>query len=94
MEGSELFVGLIVIRNCGTLTMKGNPNIYGAVVVDATGCLPSYAPFGGSGTPAVRFSRAALERAANPPGTGTGTGPGTGTTTQRLNVLRWVEILE
>ena len=101
MQGNALFVGLIVIRNCGTLRMGGNPNIYGAVIVEAvrtngTACPTDYDPFGGQGTPALRFSRAALERAANPPGTGTGPGPGTSTSTSttRVNVLRWVEILE
>jgi hypothetical protein len=55
VTGTSLFVGLIVIRDCGTLQMKGNPNVYGAIIVDATSCGPNYDPFGGSGTPAVRF---------------------------------------
>lgn len=93
IKGNDLFVGLIVIRNCGTLTMKGNPNIYGAVIVEAvrsdgTACPSDYNPFGGSGTPAVRYSLAALQRAANPPGGG-GTGGATG-----VNVLRWTEFLQ
>lgn len=91
MQGNALFVGLIVIRNCGTLSMGGNPNIYGAVIVDArrangTACPNNYNPFGGSGTPAVRYSLAALQRAANPPGSGTGSATG-------VNVLRWTEFL-
>jgi len=97
MQGNALFVGLIVIRNCGTLRMSGNPNVYGAVIVDArrangTACPTNYDPFGGAGTPAVRYSLAALNRAANPPpppGTGTGTGTGTG-----FSVLRWMEIIQ
>jgi len=103
MQGNALFVGLIVIRDCGTLRMGGNPNIYGAVIVDATqpnptnptgpriSCGTNYDPFDGAGTPAVRYSRDALNRAANPPpppGTGTGTG-------QRfVEVVRWVEIIQ
>ena len=90
VTGTSLFVGLIVIRDCGTLQMKGNPNVYGAIIVDAkrsdgTSCGPNYDPFGGSGTPAVRFSRAPL---SGPPdgGTGTGTGGSTG-------VRSWSELL-
>ena len=95
MQGNALFVGLIVIQNCGTLRMGGNPNIYGAVVVNATGCAANYDPFGGQGTPALRFSREAL-RAANPPGGGTGGGTGGGApeTSGEVTVQRWVEILE
>jgi len=73
--------------------MRGNPNIYGAVIVEAvrsdgTACPRDYDPFGGAGTPAVRYSLAALQRAANPPGGG-GTGGATG-----VNVLRWTEFLQ
>ena len=103
MQGNALFVGLIVIRDCGTLRMGGNPNIYGAVIVDATqpnptnptgpriSCGTNYDPFDGAGTPAVRYSRDALNRAANPPpppGTGTGTGK------RFVEVVRWVEIIQ
>lgn len=38
LSGNEIFVGLIVVRNCGTFTMSGNPNVYGAIVIDASGC--------------------------------------------------------
>lgn len=92
MDGKELFVGLIVIRNCGTLDVRGNPNIYGAVIVEAvrtngTACPDDYTPFTGSGTPAVRFSLDALRRAANPPSAGTGGATG-------VQVLRWTEFLQ
>ena len=86
MTGTSLFVGLVVIRNCGQLDMRGNPDLYGAVIIDAvrrnadgttSACPSPYDPFAGSGTPAVRFSRAPL---SGPPdeGTGTGTGGSTG----------------
>ena len=82
MQGNSLIVGLVVIRNCGTLRMGGNPNVYGAIIIDAvrrnadgstSSCPANYNPFGSAGTPAVRFSRAPFSA---PPGTGTGTGTG------------------
>ena len=93
MSGGPLFVGLVVIKNCRTLTMSGNPNIYGAVIVDAvqrdadgneTGpCPAGYDPFGGNGTPAIRYSTEALLRAAvllgGESGGGGGGGGGGGT---------------
>jgi len=91
MVGNSMFVGLVVIRNCGTLSVQGNPNIYGAVIVDATGCGQNYRPIAGSGTPAIRYSRIALQRAHDlvaplpPPRAGTGTG---------FNVVRWMEIIQ
>lgn len=74
--GNDIHNGLIIITNCGTLTVNGNPNIYGAVMVDATGCGPEYNPFTGNGTPAVRFSRDALSSADDlmPGGSGSLTG--------------------
>lgn len=72
MTGNSLFVGLIVVRGCGTVTMSGNPNVYGAIVVDAAGCPPDYDPFAGNGTPAVRYSRAALGGGEAGPGSGPG----------------------
>lgn len=94
LRGNALFVGLIVIRNCGTMRMNGNPNIYGAVIVEATrsdgtACPPDYSPFVGSGTPAVRYSSAALVRAANPPGVGV-----SGPAPNGVKVLRWTEFFE
>jgi hypothetical protein len=88
MRGNSLFVGLIIIRNCGTLDIGGNPNIFGAVIVDArhadgSDCPRDYAPFVGNGTPAVRFSRDALQSAANI----SGSGPG-------VDVVRWTEFLQ
>ena len=84
MQGNSLFVGFIVIRNCGTLRMGGNPNVYGAIIVDAVRrnadgspsgpCPANYNPFGSAGTPAVRFNGAP----GLPGGTGTGTGGTTG----------------
>ena len=65
MKGTSLFVGVIVIRNCGSIRMAGNPNVYGAIIIDATRptadgtdreeCPQPYDPFAGAGTPAVRF---------------------------------------
>jgi len=97
-RGTSLFVGLIVIRNCGTLNMGGSSNIYGAIIVDATqpdprnpngpriSCDRNYDPFSGNGRPAVRYSLDALNRAANPPPP-SGTGAGFG-------VVRWMEIIQ
>ena len=95
MQGNPLFIGTIVIRNCGTLSMGGNGNVYGAVIVDAvrrneagdiTGdCGANYDPFAGNGTPAVRFSRAPL---SGPPGTGPG-----GEDTGNRGVTIWNERL-
>jgi len=97
MVGNSMFVGLVVIRNCGTLSVQGNPNIYGAVIVDATGCGQNYRPIAGSGTPAIRYSRIALQRAHDlvvpppsttpPPGAEPGPGPG-------FSVVRWMEIIQ
>ena len=60
MKGTSLFDGVIVIRNCGSITMGGNPNVYGAIIIDAVNadgnaCTQPYDPFKGNGTPAVRF---------------------------------------
>ncbi|WP_081619207.1 PilX N-terminal domain-containing pilus assembly protein [Thioalkalivibrio sp. ALE23] len=95
MGGNALFVGLIFIENCGTLDMGGNPNVYGAVIIDSTGCPDEdyaerhcggdlnnceYDAFPANGTPAVRYSREALDRA--------GGGAGSG-----VNVSGWSEYL-
>ena len=80
MTGTSIFVGVIVIRNCGSLTMSGNPNVYGAIIIDAEGCPQPYKPFGSNGTPAVRFV------GGEEGGGGTGTG-GSGL------VTRWSEYL-
>lgn len=69
MRGNALFVGLIIIRNCGTLNMGVNSNVYGAVIIEAvradgSACPANYNPFGAGGTPAIRYSSAALQRAA------------------------------
>ena len=92
MVGNSMFVGLVVIRNCGSLSVQGNPNIYGAVIVDATGCGPNYNPIAGSGTPAIRYSREALQRAHDvgappppPPAAGAGA---------EFKVVRWMEIIQ
>jgi len=85
IQGNALFVGLIVIRNCGRLRLSGNPNIYGAVIVDATGCPPGYQAVVGNGTPAIRFSRTALDTAH-----GRATDPDENT----FRVVRWVELIE
>ncbi len=94
MRGNSLIVGLIVIRNCGSISMGGNPNVYGAIIIDATDCGPGYDPFAGNGTPAVRFSRAPL---SGPPGEGSGTGPGAGDPNPdpdgRTGVKIWSEYL-
>jgi len=92
MHGNALFVGLVIIRNCGTLRMSGNPNIYGAVIVEATrrdgtACSHPYDPFGGAGTPAVRFSRDALMRAAE-------VGDADDEVDREINLLRWTEFLQ
>ena len=79
MQGNSLIVGFIVIRNCGTISLGGNPNVYGAIIIDAQGCPANYNPFGSAGTPAVRFNGAP----GLPGGTGTGTGTG-GTTGVRI----------
>ena len=62
-EGTGIFAGLVVIRGCGTISMGGNFNVYGAIVVDARGCDAPYDPFAGNGTPSVRYSSDAIDLA-------------------------------
>lgn len=69
-NGTGTFRGLIFIRNCGKFSPGGNFNVYGAVLVDTTGCPSNYDPFDGNGTPSVRYSASAYSI-----GTGLLTGP-------------------
>ena len=72
MSGTPLFVGLIFVKDCGKVDMGGTAFVYGAIVVDASGCDNDYSPFASNGAPDVRFSEAALSG----DGPGVGTGPG------------------
>lgn len=66
-NGTGTFEGLIIIRGCGSISLGGNFNVYGAVLVDARGCEDEngvYDPFSGNGTPSVRFSSEALAGAS------------------------------
>ena len=82
MTGTSLFVGLIVVKNCGTVNMSGTSNVYGAIVIDAAGCPANYDPFAGNGTPAVRYSLDAL----GGDGPGSGSGPGYAVTGWRASL--------
>ena len=59
--GTSFFAGLIVLRGCGTISLGGNFNVYGAILIDARGCGDEYDPFSGNGTPSVRYSSSALD---------------------------------
>jgi hypothetical protein len=59
-SGTGLFAGVIVVKNCGTVQLAGNFNVYGGILIDARGCPANYDPFGGSGTPSVRYSSEAI----------------------------------
>lgn len=37
-QGTGVFVGVIMVKNCGTVNLNGNFTIYGSVIVDTTGC--------------------------------------------------------
>lgn len=60
-NGTGTFRGLIIIRNCGRFDAGGTFQIYGAVLVDTSGCPANYDPFNGNGTPSVRFSSAGVD---------------------------------
>ena len=65
-SGTGTFEGLIIIRGCGSISLGGNFNVYGAVLVDARDCEDEngdYDPFSGNGTPSIRFSSEALSGA-------------------------------
>ncbi|MGC9456843.1 MAG: pilus assembly PilX family protein [Halothiobacillaceae bacterium] len=63
--GTVIFEGLVVIKGCGSLSMGGTPIVYGAIVIDSTGCPADYDAFAGNGTPSVRFSSEALDNVSN-----------------------------
>lgn len=63
MDGNDRFEGLVVVRGCGSLSLKGTPVIYGAILVDSRDCEEGYQPFSQGGTPDVAFSMEALSNA-------------------------------
>lgn len=70
--GTGFFAGLVVIKGCAKWSSRGNFTIYGAVIVDATGCGDDYFPFDSKGTPDLKYSSEALDNA----GVGSGAGNG------------------
>lgn len=60
--GTGFYAGLVIIKGCNQLNTGGNFTIYGAIIVDATGCEQPYTPFVGNGTPDVKYSLEALEK--------------------------------
>jgi hypothetical protein len=88
MAGGSFYAGLIVVRGCSQISSRGNFNIFGAVIVDAHDadgkeCGKDYHPFEAKGTPSVKYSQDALDRA----GFGTGNNTGLGVTDD------WYEIV-
>lgn len=67
LRGGDVFEGLIILKNGGKLDSRGNPDIYGSVIVDSSGLSEAqsldYEPFVGRGRPSIHYSTAALERA-------------------------------
>ena len=63
MRGETIFEGLIVLKNGATIDSRGNPDIYGAVVVDSSGQDEDYEPFTGRGRPRIHYSSEALDNA-------------------------------
>lgn len=61
--GTSYYEGLILIKNCGTITASGTPHVYGAIIIDATGCAQPYDPFKGNGRPTVLYSSGTLANA-------------------------------
>ena len=80
-KGTGVFIGLVVIRNCGHISLGGNFNVYGAIIVDASGCETPYDPYNGGGNPSVRYSGDALDAAGVALGGGVGFG-----------LTRWLEV--
>jgi hypothetical protein len=64
-KGNGYFAGLIIIKDCNSLSFKGTPYIFGAVIVDATDCPDDYRPFVGTGNPEVLYSSEALDMAGS-----------------------------
>lgn len=65
-SGTGYFAGIIILKGCSQISSSGNFTIYGAVIVDATGCGDeSYSPFIGNGTPDVKYSSQAIEDTGN-----------------------------
>ncbi len=90
--GTGVFVGLVVVINCGKVSTGGNFNIYGAILIDAGSCEETnYDPYGGAGTPSIRFSRDALGLAGRALNEGEGGGEGDGDG-GKLKILSWNEV--
>ncbi|MBP0048871.1 pilus assembly PilX N-terminal domain-containing protein [Marinobacterium sp. AK62] len=81
--GTGFFAGLVVIKGCAQWSSRGNFTIYGAVIVDATGCGDDYFPFDSKGTPDLKYSSEALDNA------GVGSGAGSGF---NGNMTDWYEV--
>ena len=60
--GTGFYAGLVIIKGCNQLNTGGNFTVYGAIIVDATGCEQPYTPFIGNGTPDVKYSLEALSK--------------------------------
>ncbi|PSL15857.1 PilX-like prepilin protein [Marinobacterium halophilum] len=69
-QGTGAYAGLIVIRDCNEVNFGGNFSVYGAIIVDATGCPEGYTPFAGNGTPDVKYSSDALDNTGDSIGVG------------------------
>lgn len=74
LRGGDVFEGLIILKNGGKLDSRGNPDIYGSVIVDSSGLTEAqklfYQPFEGRGRPSIHYSTEALEKAGQVWGVG------------------------
>ncbi|WP_027852257.1 pilus assembly PilX family protein [Marinobacterium litorale] len=59
-SGTGVYVGLVVVTGCGTIANSGNFVVYGAIIIDGTGCGDDYQPVTGNGTIDVKYSSTAL----------------------------------
>jgi hypothetical protein len=68
--GGGYFVGLVILRGCTQWTQRGAFTIYGAMIIDTTGCDDTYYPFDSRGGPDIKYSQDALDSASNAIGAG------------------------